>query len=73
MSAHQDLVQGGGAVTAFGWCVSAWTWVTGGASPLAVLATVLTIALTALKLYDAIQRKRKGRPLDSSAMPLGDK
>lgn len=57
----------------FGWVASAYGWLTGGASPLVVLATLLTIALTALKLYDAIQRKRKGKPLDSAAMPLGDK
>lgn len=73
MNQHQDLVQGGSGAAAFGWVVSVWVWFTGGMSPLAVLATLLTIALTALKLYDAIQRKRKGKPLDSAVAPLGDK
>ncbi len=73
MNAHQDIVEGGTGTAVFGWAASAWVWLTGGASPLAVLATLLTIALTALKLYDAIQRKRKGKPADSGAMPLGDK
>ncbi|HEY8878270.1 MAG TPA: hypothetical protein VIN03_11940 [Roseateles sp.] len=73
MSHHQDIVQGGGGAAVFGWAVTAWTWFSGGVSPLAALATLLTVVLTGLKLYDAIQRKRKGKPLDSSAMPLGDR
>lgn len=73
MSPHQDVVQGGSALAAFGWAVSLYTWLTGGMSPLAALATVLTIALTGLKLWDAIQRKRKGKPLDSGAMPLDER
>jgi hypothetical protein len=73
MNAHQDIVHGGTGAALFGWAVSAWVWLTGGASPLAVLATLLTIALTVLKLWDAIQRRRKGRPVDSGAMPLGDR
>lgn len=73
MTPHQDVVQGGSGVAAFGWAVSLWAWLTGGMSPLAVLATLMTIALTAVKLWDAIQRKRKGTPLDSSSAPLGDR
>lgn len=73
MTPHQDIVHGGGAITLAGWIASAYAWLTGGASPLVVIATVLTIALTALKLYDTIQRKRRGKPLDSSVMPLGDR
>lgn len=57
----------------FGWIASAFAWFTGGMSPLAVLATITTLALTALKLWDAIQRKRKGKPLDSAVAPLGDR
>lgn len=73
MTPHQDVVHGGGGVAAAGWALSAWAWLTGGMSPLAVIATLLTIALTAVKLWDAIQRKRKGKPVDSAAMPLGDR
>lgn len=73
MSQHQDIVQGGTGAAVFGWIVIGWTWFSGGMSPLAALATLLTIALTALKLYDAIQRKRKGKPLDSAVAPLGDR
>lgn len=73
MTQHQDIVQGGTGAAVFGWLVTAWTWFSGGMSPLAALATLLTIALTGLKLYDAIQRKRKGRPVDSAPAPLGDR
>lgn len=73
MTPHQNIVDGGGAITALGWAVSAWAWVTGGMAPLTVVATVMTIALTALKLWDAIQRRRKGKSLDTAAAPLGDK
>ena len=60
MSAHQNIVDGGGGIAFAGWVASAYAWATGGASPLTVLATILTIVLTVIKLYDAIQRKRKG-------------
>lgn len=73
MTPHHDTVDGGGVIAAVGWAASAYAWFTGGASPLVVIATVLTICLTALKLYDAIQRRRKGKPVDSGSMPLGDR
>lgn len=73
MTPHQDIVQGGGGVAAFGWLVTAWAWVTGTMPPLAVIATLMTIGLTALKLWDAIKRVRKGKPLDSAVAPLGDR
>lgn len=73
MTPHQDIVHGGGGIAVFGWFASLWAWFTGGMSPLAITATLLTIGLTAVKLWDAIQRKRKGKPLDSGAMPLGDR
>ena len=49
MTHHQDVVQGGGGAAALGWAVSLWAWFTGGMSPLAILATLLTIALTGIK------------------------
>lgn len=67
MSPHHDIVDGGSAIAVVGWIASAYAWLTGGASPLVVIATTLTIALTAIKLYDAIQRKRKGKPLSDFA------
>ncbi len=73
MAQHQDIVHGGAGATTLGWAVSLWAWFTGGMSPLAILATLLTIALTGIKLYDAVQRKRKGKPLDSAVAPLGDR
>jgi len=73
MNQHQDIVSGGTGVAIFGWVVSACTWLKGDMSPLGVIATLGTLALTALKIYDAIQRRRKGKPLDSAAVPLGDR
>lgn len=72
MTPHHDVVDGGSGIAVVGWLASGYAWLTGGASPLVVIATVLTIALTALKLYDAIQRKRKGKPLDDFP-PIEDK
>ena len=73
MTPHQDIVDGGSGIAVVGWAASFYAWFTGGTSPLVVLATVLATILTALKLYDAIQRKRKGKPLDSAVAPLGDR
>lgn len=65
MTNHHDIVHGGGGAVALGWAVSLWAWLTGGMAPLAVLATLMTIALTGLKLWDAIKRRRRGKPLNT--------
>lgn len=65
MTHHQDIVQGAGPALVAGWLISLWAWLTGGMAPLAVLLTVVTLALQLLKLWDAIQRKRRGKPLDT--------
>jgi len=73
MSPHQNIVEGGWFAMAATGAGAFIGWFFGGASPAVMLSVTIGLLVGALKLYDAIQRKRKGKPLDSSAMPLGDK
>jgi hypothetical protein len=43
---------------AFGMAVSMWQWLTAGMSPLSVLLTLASLALVALRIREAIQRRK---------------
>lgn len=61
---HHDIVQGGWWQSVAGTLLSVWSWLAGDMAGLPLILTVLTIALTAVKLADAINRIRatKGLP-----------
>lgn len=61
---HQDIIHGGWWQSAAGTLLSVWSWLAGDMAGLPLILTVLTIALTAVKLVDAINRIRatKGLP-----------
>lgn len=65
MNHHQDIVQGGWfAMAASG--IGAWIgWFFGGASPAVMLSTTIGLLIGAMKLWDYVQRKRRGKALDT--------
>lgn len=50
-----SIINGGWWQTSAGLCLSVWSWLVGAANGLTIILTVLTIALTALKLWDAVR------------------
>jgi hypothetical protein len=63
---QHDAINGGWWQTLAGWAVSCWGWATADMPGLTIILTVSTIALTVVKLLDAVRTLRADRGL-----PLG--
>lgn len=63
---QHDAINGGWWQTIAGWAVSGWGWATADMPGLTIILTVCTIALTMVKLLDAVRRFRaegRGTPI----------
>ena len=64
-----DTINGGWVAVLAGATMSGWNWLTSGANGMTIILTLMSIALAAIKLADAV---RTWRPTDRDA-PMGDR
>lgn len=67
---HTNLVEGGWWQSAAGAVVSAWSWMVGDANGLTIILTLLTIALTLVKLVEAVRRWRWANEFIGANRPI---